>query len=643
MNPMTEHVSTAMNRRAFVAGAAAAAALGTAGSVAASAHADEVAAPFETTVDWDAEYDVIVVGFGGAGAATAITAADAGARVLLLEKAPEGYAGGNSNVCMQWVCYSENKEDMEAYFKTLRGNYDSPSDEMLDVYIDEMMKNKDWFDYLGAVNAAPFEYKEFPQFPGVDSFTPITTNGNSGINAPSNFGGDGATYNLLKDNVLQRADLIDVWYEAPGKKLVQDPQTKVIHGVETEVAGQPLKVRAKNGVVLTCGGYENNPQMQQDFNQRKFWPSLGRALYNEGDGIKMAQAVGADLWHMSNIVSTNGEFYDWDTQTASFVFMIYGASCGMVVGADGSRLKEDGIVFGRGQKHGKLWNHGMYMNAWLPDEMYYIFDQGILDKGQIHSSWSPDGSEELEKGWIKKADTLEDLCAQLGIEGDAVQTTVESVATYNGYCEAGEDPQYGRTEDLEALVNPPFYGIPLTHCTCNTQGGPRRNERGEVLDVEGNPIPHLYEAGELGDIWSNLYQASCNLGGGMIFGRISGANAAAVKDDSVQDDLVADGYVYEPAIVEYECGENQYIGRGKGKGQAPMVVRVTMDGDAIADVEVLEHYETDGLLPIAKCLRDMPAAMVEANSAAVDAVAGATRTAAGLLVAVSDALAQAWR
>ena len=112
-------------------------------------------------------------------------------------------------------------------------------------------------------------------------------------------------------------------------------------------------------------------------------------------------------------------------------------------------------------------------------------------------------------------------------------------------------------------MNPPFYGIPLTHCTCNTQGGPRRNERGEVLDVEGNPIPHLYEAGELGDIWSNLYQASCNLGGGMIFGRISGANAAAVKDDSVQDDLVADGYVYEPAIVEYECGENQYIGRGK--------------------------------------------------------------------------------
>lgn len=166
MNPMTEHVSTAMNRRTFVAGAAAA--LGAAGSVAMgtqAAKADEAAAPFETTVDWDAEYDVIVVGFGGAGAATAITAADAGARVLLLEKAPEGYAGGNSNVCMQWVCYSENKDDMEAYFKTLRGNYDSPSDEMLDVYIDEMMKNKDWFDYLGAVNAAPFEYKEFPQFP----------------------------------------------------------------------------------------------------------------------------------------------------------------------------------------------------------------------------------------------------------------------------------------------------------------------------------------------------------------------------------------------------------------------------------------------------------------------------------------------
>ncbi|MEG0505271.1 MAG: FAD-dependent oxidoreductase, partial [Raoultibacter sp.] len=588
----------AMDRRSFLKGALATTALGasavTLGCTSEKAGGGEVdsnASSFEQNLEWDAEYDVVVVGFGGAGAATAITAADAGAKVLLLEKAPEGYAGGNSNVCMQWVCYSEDKEKMQTYFKTLRGEYESPSDAMLNVYIDEMMKNKAWFESLGATNVTPFDYHEFPEFPGVEAFTPITTNGNNGINKPTNFGGDGETYNFLKNNVLSRSDSIDVWYEAPGKSLVQDPVTKIIHGIVAVVNEKDITIRAKNGVVLTCGGYENNPKMQQDYNQRKFWPSLGRALYNEGDGIKMAQAVGADLWHMSNIVSTNGEFYDWETQTASFVFMIYGASCGIVVGDDGTRMKEDDIVFGRGQRHGKLWNHGMYMNAWLPDSMYYIFDQSILDQGQIHSSWSKDGSEELEKGWIIKADTIGDLAAKLGMSEDAAAKAIQSVETYNGYCEAGSDPQFGRTKNLEAIKNPPYYGIPLTHCTCNTQGGPRRNERGEVLDTEGNPIPHLYEAGELGDIWSNLYQAACNLGGGMIFGRISGANAAAEKDDNYRESLLSgkQGYMPEYAESVYETAANQYIGKGKGKGQAPLVMRLTIENEKITNAEVLEH------------------------------------------------------
>ena len=323
--------------------------------------------------------------------------------------------------------------------------------------------------------------------------------------------------------------------------------------------------------------------------------------------------------------------------------MIYAASCGMVVGEDGTRMNEDDIIFGRGgQHHGKLWNHGMFMNAWLPDNMYYVFDQAILDKGQIHSSWSVDGSEELEKGWMCKFDTLEEVAAWFGLTEEATATMLEQVALYNTYCETGEDLMYGRTEDLEPIATPPFYGIKLTHCCCNTQGGPRRNEKGQVLDPFGEPIPHLYESGELGDVWSNLYQAACNLGGGMIFGRISGANAAAAKDDNYQGSVL-EGEGFKPAVEEkvYECAEGQYIGRGQGKSPAPIVVRVTLDGDVIADVEVLEQCETTGLLPIAKALATMPAAMVEQNTASVDMVAGATRTASGLVAAVSDALAQA--
>lgn len=639
-------ISTSMNRRQFVAGAAGAAAMG--GFSAATALAAETAdasEAFERTVDWDAEYDVVVLGIGGAGMATAITAADAGSRVLILEKAPLGYSGGNSNVCMQFMCWTDEPERMVEYMKWMRGAFETPSDEMIETYVDEMTHNKEFFESLGASDTSSFTMTEFPMCEYSDAYKPFTTNGYYGVRPGENFGGDGQTYALLKRNVEERSDSIDVWYEAPARHLVQDPRTKIVHGVEAEVGGKAVRVRAKNGVVMCLGGFENNRQMQQDNFGCTFWPSLGRALYNEGDGIAMAAEVGADLWHMSNRATCNGEFYDPETQTPTMVFMKFAASFGIVVGDDGTRIDESLVLFPMGhpaQAHGKVWNHGMFTNPVLPDDMWYVFDQAILDQGQIHASWSVDGSDELEKGWIKKADTLDEIAGLMGLDGDATERFMKTVGDYNGFCADGDDKQYGRVDHLEPISTAPYYLIKLTPCTVNTQGGPRRGLGGEVLDANGEPIPHLYEAGEFGDIWSNLYQAGCNLGGGIIFGRISGRNAAAVKDDVTQDDLVSDGFMPEVPEPVYECGENQYIGRGMGKSPAPIVVRVTVDDDKkITDVEVLEQYETDGLIRVEQALERMPAAMVESGSPDVDIVTNATRTGAGIIAAVYDALSQA--
>lgn len=635
-------ISVAMDRRSFVAGAATAA---LAAAAPAMAHADEaVAEPFEKTVDWDAEYDVVVIGIGGAGCSSAIVAADEGARVLILEKAPLGFSGGNSNVCMQFMGWTDEPERMVEYMKWMRGGYETPSDEMIEVYVDEMTRSKEWMEYLGAADTSSFSMPEFPMCEYVDAYKPFTTNGYYGVRPGENFGGDGQTYALLKRNVVERADMIDVWYEAPAKHLIQDPATKIIHGVEAEVAGQTVKVRAKNGVVMCCGGYENNAEMQQDYFGTSLWPSLGRALYNTGDGIGMATEVGASLWHMSNRATCNGEFYDPETQTPTMVFMKFAASFGIVVGDDGTRIDESHVLFPMGhpaQAHGKVWNHGMFTTPILPDNMWYVYDQAILDKGQIHASWSIDGSDEMEKGWIKKFDTLEELAAEIGFDEEQTARFFKTVDDYNGFCEAGDDKQYGRVDHLEPIATAPFYLIKLTPCTVNTQGGPRRGVGGEIIDVDGNPIPHLYESGEFGDVWSNLYQAGNNLGGGCIFGRISGKNAAAVKDDVLQDDLVAEGF--QPTVEEtvYECGENQYIGRGMGKSPAPIVVRVTVDADkTITDVEILEQYETDGIIRVEQALDRMPKAMVEAGSPDVDIVTNATRTGAGIIAAVYDALSQ---
>jgi succinate dehydrogenase/fumarate reductase flavoprotein subunit len=628
-----------LNRRSFVAGAAA---LVGAGAVASAcpwaARAAEPGEAFENAVEWDAEYDVVVVGLGGAGCAASIEAADAGSRVLVLEKAPEAYCGGNSAVCFQWIAYAEEetKGDCLNYFKELRGGWETPSDEILEAYVDAIHENYDWLQKLGAPNLTVTDcYYDFPDFPGSDSYHELTVDGVSGFRKGEQAGGGGMAYNLVRDNVLKRSDMIDVWYETPATHLIQDPDTKVIHGVVAEVDGEEKKVRAKNGVVLACGGFENNPEMQQNYFQCEFWPSLGEAYWNEGDGINMALEVGARLWHMSNRATQNYEYYNDETKTSQFCSTTYGADKGIYVGTDGSRVY-DGPSY-----HGKVRYAGEYIAPFLPCKYYYLFDQGILDKGQIGSQFSDDLAWELEHGYVTKGESLEDLGGRLGMDSDAVSALVATVDEYNGFCDAGYDPVYHRTKMLTALRTPPFYAMRFSPITTNTQGGPEKDANCQVLDVCGNPIPHLYEAGELGDIWSNLYQAGNNFGGGLAFGRVAGRNASRAKDDVTQESLVSEGFSPEPKPeTEFECGDNQYIGHGKGKGQVPMTVRVTMDGDKISSVEVLEHFETVGLSAVARGLEEMPKKIVDANGTGIDITTGATRTGIGLLAAVDDALSQ---
>lgn len=415
-----------ISRRDFLKGSAMGAlGLAAAGLVSpVSAMAEEKKEAFEKTVNWDAEYDAVVIGFGGAGASVAITAADAGAKVLLLEKAPEGKAGGNSVICMQWICGTSDKAETVKYIKALRGKYTTPSDEMIELYVDGMAENFDWIKSLGAEDPQYFNYCEFPELEGSSSFTPFTVAGNTGMSATA-FGGDGAAYHLLKDNVNKR-DNITVWYEAEASRLIQDGETKIVHGVTVKIDGREVNVRAKNAVVLACGGFENNKEMQQDFTDRYFWPSTGNAHYNTGDGIRMASDVGADLWHMGNVVS-NIEFYDEANEYATFAFQ--GTGRGIMVGLDGKRFAAEDAP----RRHGKFNVGGTWQNSPLPEYMYSIFDENGRAKGRLHFTWSEDSQAEIDKGWIVKADTLEELAQKIGLDADAVVASVNQVEQLCGW------------------------------------------------------------------------------------------------------------------------------------------------------------------------------------------------------------------
>ena len=112
------------------------------------------------------------------------------------------------------------------------------------------------------------------------------------------------------------------------------------------------------------------------------------------------------------------------------------------------------------------------------------------------------------------------------------ENLVATVEKWDRPCGAGVDARFLRAEDaLAPNKTGPSYALKLDIMMYNTQGGPEKNERGEILDRDGDPIPHLYSAGELGALWADAYNGGGNLGECTAFGRISGKNAAMPKDD----------------------------------------------------------------------------------------------------------------
>ena len=471
----------------------------------------EKGADFADTVAWNMTYDVVVAGYGAAGATAAISASDAGASVLLLEKAPKGAEGGNSKFAGQDVMGPTTYEGGLAYYKALRGMFtESTSDSMLETYVAECVKNPDYLVSLGAVREEFWDkpWPEFPEFEGADTIHTWIVGGQSF---------QGTLYKLLQDNVAKRD--IDVLFEARARHLIQDPYTKEILGVQFEKDGQMVNVRATNGVVLATGGFEANQEMIQNFLQQPYVYVVA-AVYNEGDGIKMAQEVGADLWHMSNSAGFSWGFQPEGQPTAVRSLTL---NKGIIVGPTGERFMNETTS----SRHGKINYGGRWIAMPTPLPAYYIFDEAARLAGPVSRNWSEGNVDEIEKGWIVKADTVAELAEKIGLDAETLQATLDK---YNGFVDAGEDIQYGRNpETLVAVKEGPFYALEIGPTMLNTQGGAKRNEKAEVLDVNGNPIPHLYSAGEMGALFADMYNGGGNLGECVAFGRIAGANAAAAK------------------------------------------------------------------------------------------------------------------
>jgi hypothetical protein len=194
---------------------------------------------------------------------------------------------------------------------------------------------------------------------------------------------------VIRAAAVERADHIHVWYDSPATKLIQDPITKAILGMTVMHEDQAYNVRAKRGVVLACGGFEANNRMVEDYLQLPYAIPLG-SPYNTGDGITMAQEVGADLWHMSAL---SGPFLEFQNPQTTIPFrqlmgtLSYSSlkdTSAIIIGADGTRFVNECV----GLKHGHVMFHGLFIRVPIFLPAWAVFDEQARLLKPLYRVWS---------------------------------------------------------------------------------------------------------------------------------------------------------------------------------------------------------------------------------------------------------------
>lgn len=473
-------------------------------------------------MNWDAEADVVVLGLGAAGCSAAICARDAGASVIVLEKMPAGLEGGNTRVSGGTWFANLDPELATTYLRALSSDY--PIDEdVVRVWAHETARTTAWIESLG-LNAAviPNTPPDYPELAGSSAY--------GGFTAVDGVLGDGRLFRGLEDAVRQRG--IDVRLATPARQLIQDEPGGAVTGVLADTDGVPLRVRARRGVILATGGFEGNSQMVRDNLRIPGEPAMWGSPALTGDGIRMAQKAGADLWHMANVLTICGlKVPDY---RAGFAVMFPFAPGFIFVGDDGRRLINELPQIGHG--HARL--HGGY-ELFPARRMHVIFDERTRLAGPISPGrdmlamgwnlmvegyeWSADNSREIERGWIQRGNSAAELAAAMGLDPEALEAAIRR---FNQACASGSDDQFGRDPATLTPLAPPYYGFVSGPLIGWTSGGPRRNHHAQVLDPFGEVIPGLYAAGDVSSTYSWCKAGGMAIGDALAFGRIAGRRAA---------------------------------------------------------------------------------------------------------------------
>ncbi|MFI5614870.1 FAD-dependent tricarballylate dehydrogenase TcuA [Amycolatopsis sp. NPDC051903] len=488
-----------------------------------------------------AAYDVIVVGGGNAALCAALSATQEGARVLVLERAPEKERGGNSAYTdgLMRVVY-EGADDIRALAPDLT------DDEMASADFGQYTES-DFFDDMARIT----QYRTDPDLCEIlvrRSKETLLWMREQGVRFMPNFGRQaykvdgkftfwgGATIAVAAGG----PGLVDALYKAAGKvgvEVVYGARVRgLVHddggvrGVRVKVDGHTREYQAES-VILACGGFEANAEMRT----RYLGPGWDLAKvrgsrYNTGDGLEMALQAGAQPFgHWSGCHSVA-----WERNASEFgdlaltpQFQRHNYPFAVVVNSEGKRFIDEGADF-------RNYTYAKYGRAVLEQPGQAAWQ--IFDSKTEHLMRDEYRTRHVSK---VKANTLEELAAKLSDELEEAQflrTVREFNAAVRDDVPFNPNVKDGRSADgldvprsnwAVKLDTPPYTAYAVTCGITFTFGGVKIDNHGQVVDVNGETIPGLFAAGEMvGGIFYHNYPGASGLTSGAVFGRLAGASAA---------------------------------------------------------------------------------------------------------------------
>ncbi|NKY50130.1 FAD-dependent oxidoreductase [Nocardia vermiculata] len=470
--------------------------------------------------EWDYEADVVIAGYGIAGVTAAIEASEAGADVLVLERTG-GWGGaaalsggfiylGGGTPLQKALGFEDTPENMEKFMRAALGpgvdeakvhDYCQGSVEHFNWLVAQGVPFKEEFwgepgwepphdeglMYSGGENAAPFNEIATPAPRG---HLPQMENKRTGEK--------GGGYMLMKplSDVAEKLG-VRAEYDVRIQRLIVDGDRVV--GVVAKRYGKLLTVRARRGVVLATGSFAYEQQMIEGYAPRLIGRPAAAIEEHDGIGIRVAQALGAQLAHM-------------DATEVAFM-------------GDPQMMARGIMVNGRGQRYiaedtypGRIGQATLIQQE---NQAYLVIDEAALEEAL--------GTETATRFFRQPptwaAETVEELETEMGLPAGALQSTVE---VYNRHAEAGTDPLLKKKPEWVKPIGTPVAGFDMRNYTAGfTLGGLRTDLDSRVVHVSGEPIPGLYAAGRCtSGVCAGGYASGTSLGDGSFYGRRAGRAAA---------------------------------------------------------------------------------------------------------------------